>query len=50
MTREEYLDSLSKDDCLYIIKYGLRNSDAPIDITVEDIWYVIDCLYCYETM
>jgi len=41
----DYLDSLSKDDCLAIIKYGLRGSNAPEDVNVEDIWEVIGCLY-----
>lgn len=50
MTRQEYLDSLDKDDCLYIIKYGLRGSNAPVDVTVDDIWHVIGCLYIYECM
>ena len=50
MTRQEYLDSLDKEDCLTIIKYGLRNSNAPEDVTVEDIWYIIGNLYIYETM
>ena len=35
---QEYLDSLTKDDCLLIIKYGLRGDErAPIDVTVDDI-------------
>ncbi len=37
MTKQEYLDSLDKNECLAIIKYGLRNSNAPADVTVEDI-------------
>ena len=45
MTKEEYLESLEKDDCLSIIKYGLRGSNAPEDVTVEDIYEVIGCLY-----
>ena len=45
MTKQEYLESLTKDDCLSIIKYGLRDSNAPTDITVEDIYEVIGCLY-----
>ena len=43
MTKQEYLESLTKDDCLSIIKYGLRESNAPSDVTVEDIYYVIQC-------
>jgi hypothetical protein len=46
MTKQEYLESLDKEDCLSIIKYGLRGSNAPSDVTVEDIFYVIGCLYC----
>ena len=45
MNKQEYLDSLEKEDCLSIIKYGLRGSDAPVDVTVEDIYEVIGCLY-----
>ena len=41
MAREEYLESLTTDDLFSIIKYGLRDSDAPSDVTVEDIYYVI---------
>ena len=48
MTKQEYLESLDKEDCLSIIKYGL--SDAPADVTVEDIWHVIGSLYIYETV
>ena len=50
MTRQEYLDSLEKDDILGILKYGLRGSNAPEDVTVEDIYDVIGCLYIYEKM
>lgn len=46
MTKQEYLDSLTKDDCLSIIKYGLRGDTvAPTDVNVEDIYEVIGCLY-----
>lgn len=45
MTREEYLESLDLDDCRCIIKYGLRESNAPLDVTVDDILNVIGCLY-----
>ena len=48
--RNNYLDSLDKNDCLAIIKYGLRGSNAPEDVTVEDIWDVIGSLYIYEKM
>lgn len=47
---QEYLDNLTKDDVLYIIKYGLRCSNAPENVTVEDIWNVIGCLYLSETV
>ena len=50
MTKEEYLESLDKQDLLTIIKYGLRESNIPIDVTVEDIYVVIGCNYIYETM
>ena len=49
MTKQKYLDSLDKNTCLSIIKYGLRNSDAPSDVTVEDIWNIIGCLYIKDT-
>ena len=41
----KYLESLSKDDLLTIIKYGLRNSNAPEDVTVEDIFNIIGCKF-----
>ena len=48
-TRQEisikYLERLSKDDLLVIIKYGLRNSNAPEDVTVEDIFNIIGCKF-----
>ena len=47
---QEYLDNLTKDDVLYIIKYGLRGSNAPENVTVEDIWNVIGCLYLSKTV
>lgn len=50
MNKQKYLESLEKEDCLSIIKYGLRESNAPTDVTVEDIWHVIGSLYIYETM
>ena len=43
MNKQEYLESLSRDDLFSIIKYGLRESVAPVDVTVEDIYYVIQC-------
>lgn len=45
MTKEDYLEKLGKDDCLVIIKYGLRNLNVPNDVNVEDIYEVIGCLY-----
>lgn len=45
MSKQEYLESLDKGSLLSIIKYGLRGSDAPADVTVEDIYEVIGCLY-----
>lgn len=38
---QKYLDSLTQDDLLYIIKYGLRGSNAPEGVTVNDIYYLI---------
>lgn len=46
----EYLDSLSKNDLLCIIKYGLRGSNAPEGVTVEDIYECIGCEYIGEKM
>ena len=43
MNKQEYLESLNKGDLFSIIKYGLRESTAPADVTVEDIYYVIQC-------
>lgn len=40
MTKQEFLESLTQDDLLAIIKYGLRGN-APIDVDVEDIYYLI---------
>lgn len=39
--RQEYLENLTTDDLFTIIKYGLRGSDAPESVTVEDIYYII---------
>ena len=47
---QEYLDSLDKDDLLCIIKYDLRGSNAPIGVTVDDIYECIGCNYIYELM
>lgn len=41
MNRQEYLEGCTTDDLFSIIKYGLRNSNAPADVTVEDIYYLI---------
>ena len=41
----EWLTSLTIDDCLVIIKYGLRNEDCPEDITVDDVFNQIGSLY-----
>ena len=43
MDKQVYLENLDKDDLYSILKYGLRNSNAPSDVTVEDIYYVIQC-------
>ena len=47
---EKYLESLDKGALLSIIKYGLRGSDAPEGVTVEDIYDCIGCQYISETM
>lgn len=44
----KYLESLTKNDLLTIIKYGLRGSNAPTGITVEDIYITIGCKFCGE--
>ena len=44
----EYLDNLDKDDLLCIIKYGLRGSNAPLGVTVDDIYECIGCQYIGE--
>lgn len=49
-TVTEYLESLTKDDLLYIIKHGLRGSNAPEEVTVEDIYECIGCTYIYEKL
>ena len=50
MNRQGWLDSLDKDACLCIIKYGLRGTDAPLDVTVDDVWHVIGSIYIGEVM
>lgn len=47
---EEYFASLDKEDLLSIIKYGLVESNAPKEVTVEDIYYLIGCQYIYENL
>ena len=47
---QNYLDSLNKDEILSIIKYGLRGSNVPEGVTVEDIYEVIGCIYIGEKM
>jgi hypothetical protein len=49
-TVSEYLESLTKDAMLSIIKYGLRESNAPDEVTVEDIYECIGCEYISEKM
>lgn len=44
----EYLEKLTIDDIRVIIKYGLRNSDAPKEITVDDIINWIIAQNCAE--
>lgn len=42
----EWLSKLTKEDLLCIIKYGLRgHENAPMEVTVEDIFDCIGCLY-----
>lgn len=41
MNKQDYLESLTQDDLMTIIKYGLVGSDAPSDVNVEDIYYLI---------
>lgn len=45
MSKQEYLELINNTDSLLsIIKYGLRGDmDAPSDVTVEDIYYLIQC-------
>jgi hypothetical protein len=46
----EWLEKLDKGALLSIIKYGLRGSDAPLGVTVEDIYECIGCEYIGEKM
>ena len=41
MDKQEYLENITQGELLTIIKYGLKNVDAPSDVTVEDIYYLI---------
>ena len=50
MNKQKYLESLDKGSLLSIIKYGLRGSDAPEDVTVEDIYEMIGCFYIHDIM
>lgn len=43
--KESYLDNLTRDDLLTIIKYGLKNSNVPPNINVEDIFSQIAYVY-----
>lgn len=45
MTKQEFLEKVTKDDLLSIIKYGLRGSNVPEEITVKDIYEMIGCFY-----
>lgn len=46
-----WLEHLTKDDMLSIIKYGLRGwPSAPLGVTVEDIYEAIGCQYIAESM
>ena len=46
-----WIESLTKDDMLSIIKYGLRGwPTAPPGVTVDDIYEAIGCQYISESM
>lgn len=45
-----WLEKLDKDALLSIIKYGLRGSDAPLGVTVDDVYEHIGCEYIGEKM
>ena len=47
---QKYLESLDKESLLSIIKYGLRGSDVPEGVTVDDIYECIGCQYIYENL
>lgn len=48
ITKDEYLSKLDKNDLMGIIKYGLIESNAPEDVNVEDIYYLIGCNFINE--
>ena len=49
MTKEEYLNSLSKEDILDGIGWYLfRHNDVPEDVSPEDIWSAIADLIILE--
>ena len=49
MTKEEYLNSLSKEDILNGISwYLLEHKDIPDNVSPEDIWSVITDLTILE--
>lgn len=46
-----WVENLTKDDMLSIIKYGLRGwPTAPSGVTVEDVYDAIGCQYISESM
>lgn len=46
-----FLENLTKDDMLTIIKYGLRGwPTAPSGITVDDVYEAIGCQYISEKL
>lgn len=48
---QEWLEQLDKNDLLCIIKYGLRGwPNAPLGVTVDDIYECIGCQYISETI
>lgn len=56
MTKQQYLESLTKEDLFAIIKYGLRSVEVsdgvivPADVTVEDIYILIGSFYISDVM
>jgi len=46
-----WVENLTKDDMLSIIKYGLRGwPTAPSGVTVDDVYEAIGCQYISESM